>query len=76
MTRLLIATLAILALIPAAASAKTGVPSRVQVPAGHAPFLLAHAIGVHIYACSAITSPARRGRRPTAAPSRPPVSTA
>ena len=53
MTRLLIATLAVLALIPAAASAKTDVPSRVQVPAGHAPFLLAHAIGVQIYACSA-----------------------
>ena len=53
MRRLLIATLAVLALIPAAASAKTDVPSRVQVPAGHAPFLLAHAIGVQIYACSA-----------------------
>jgi hypothetical protein len=28
------------------------VPSRIQVEAGHKPFLLAHAVGVQIYACS------------------------
>jgi hypothetical protein len=50
--RLAIATIAALSLFSSVASAST-VPTRVQVPAGHAPFLLAHAIGVQIYACSA-----------------------
>ena len=45
-----------LALFSAAASASDDdppVPERIQVEAGHKPFLLAHAVGVQIYACSA-----------------------
>ena len=56
MRRLLIATLAVLALSATAAQAHTPeptVPSKIQVPAGHKPFLLAHAVGVQIYACTA-----------------------
>ena len=55
LTALLIAVVASLAL-SATASAHTGtptVPERVQVPTGNQPFLLAHAIGAQIYACSA-----------------------
>jgi hypothetical protein len=49
---LVIATIAALGLFTAVASATT-VPTRIQVPAGHTPVLLAHAIGVQIYACGA-----------------------
>jgi hypothetical protein len=48
--------LAALALVSTAAPApahEPSVPTRIQVPAGHSPFLLAHAIGVQVYACSA-----------------------
>jgi hypothetical protein len=52
MKRLLIATVAALALAsPIAAHAAE--PAKIQVPAGHEPYLLAHAIGVQIYACAA-----------------------
>jgi hypothetical protein len=53
---LLIATIAGLALFSAVASAhadEPAVPARIQVPAGNTPFLLAHALGVQIYACTA-----------------------
>ena len=49
----LAAALASLALVPAAASAATPVPDRIQPPAGHTPFLTVHAIGVQVYACAA-----------------------
>ena len=55
MTRLvsiLGAALAGLALFATVAAADTTVPERIQVPAGHEPYLLAHAAGVQIYACS------------------------
>ena len=48
----LAAALATLALIPAAASAATPVPDRIQPPAGHVPYLTAHAIGVQVYTCA------------------------
>jgi hypothetical protein len=48
----LAAALAALALIPAAASASTPVPDRIQPPAGNTPFLLAHAAGVQVYTCT------------------------
>ena len=52
---LLVATLAGLALAPTALvqAADSPVPTKVQVPAGHKPFLLAHAVGVQIYTCTA-----------------------
>jgi opacity protein-like surface antigen len=52
MKRLLLTTLAVLALSASAAAAQP-VPDRIQVPAGNQPFLLAHAIGVQVYACTA-----------------------
>jgi hypothetical protein len=49
--------LAALALFSAAAASAQaddpGVPERIQVEDGYKPFLLAHAVGVQIYACSA-----------------------
>ena len=60
MSRTLILALAVaagLAVLPAAASARTDAPpvpdDRIQVEDGNQPFLLAHAVGVQIYACSA-----------------------
>ncbi len=53
LTLCLAVAIAGLALFSAVASASTDVPTRVQVPEGNSPFLLAHAIGVQIYACSA-----------------------
>ena len=47
--------IACVALFSADASARSddpAVPTRIQVPDGHKPFLLAHAAGVQIYACS------------------------
>jgi hypothetical protein len=50
--KLLPITLAALALLAPAASAKTPVPADIQPPAGHKQVLTAHAIGVQIYACN------------------------
>jgi hypothetical protein len=47
---LLAVAMTALALVPAGAFAS--VPDRIQPPAGHAPFLLAHAIGVQVYTCA------------------------
>jgi Protein of unknown function (DUF3455) len=49
---LLLSTLAAMALTASVASAQP-VPDRIQVPAGHAPYLQAHAIGAQVYACAA-----------------------
>jgi hypothetical protein len=46
----LAATLAVLALASAAHAAE---PAKIQPPAGNAPYLLAHAVGVQSYACTA-----------------------
>src|SRR5215203_6204546 len=45
--------LALFTTVASARSAEPAVPAKIQVGAGHTPFLLAHAIGVQIYACSA-----------------------
>lgn len=47
------AGLALFSTVASARSAEPAVPAKIQVGAGHTPFLLAHAIGVQIYACSA-----------------------
>ena len=52
MKRLLLLTLAVMALTASAAAAQL-VPDRIQVPAGNEPFLRAHAIGAQVYACTA-----------------------
>ncbi len=53
MKRLLLPlTLAAMALTASVASAQP-VPDRIQVPAGNAPYLQAHAIGAQVYACAA-----------------------
>jgi hypothetical protein len=52
MKRLLLLTLAAMALTASAAAAQP-VPDRIQVPAGNEPFLRAHAIGAQVYACTA-----------------------
>jgi len=52
------ATVALAALAPAAAQARTDapdVPTEIVVPAGHKVSLIAHATGVQIYACNAGT---------------------
>ena len=49
---LLLTTLAALALTASVASAQP-VPDRIQVPAGNAPYMQAHAIGAQVYACAA-----------------------
>jgi Protein of unknown function (DUF3455) len=49
---LLLSTLAAMALTASVASAQP-VPDRIQVPAGNAPYLQAHAIGAQVYACAA-----------------------
>ena len=49
---LLLTTLAAMALTASVASAQP-VPDRIQVPAGNAPYLQAHAIGAQVYACAA-----------------------
>jgi hypothetical protein len=49
---LLLATLAAMALTASVASAQP-VPDRIQVPAGNAPYMQAHAIGAQVYACAA-----------------------
>jgi hypothetical protein len=46
-----IAALALCSSVTAAQAAE--VPAKIQVPAGHTPFLTAHAAGVQIYACAA-----------------------
>jgi Protein of unknown function (DUF3455) len=52
MKRLLLLTLAAMALTASAAAAQP-LPDRIQVPAGNAPYLQAHAIGAQVYACTA-----------------------
>jgi len=52
MKRLLLLTLAAMALTASVASAQP-VPDRIQVPAGNAPYMQAHAIGAQVYACAA-----------------------
>lgn len=53
MKRLLfLTTLAAMALTASVASAQP-VPDRIQVPAGNAPYMQAHAIGAQVYACAA-----------------------
>lgn len=49
---LLLTTLAAMALTASVASAQP-VPDRIQVPAGNAPYMQAHAIGAQVYACAA-----------------------
>jgi len=49
---LLLLTLAAMALTASVASAQP-VPDRIQVPAGNAPYMQAHAIGAQVYACAA-----------------------
>jgi hypothetical protein len=54
MRRLLVGAIASVALLTSAAAAQAAdVPAKIQPPAGHTPFLTAHAIGVQIYACAA-----------------------
>lgn len=48
-----IAGLAVFTSVASAHRAEPTVPAKIQVGAGHKPFLLAHAIGVQIYACTA-----------------------
>jgi len=50
--RLLPITLAAVALLAPAASAKTPIPADIQPPKGHALFKSAHAIGVQTYSCN------------------------
>ena len=52
MKRLLLLTIAAMALTASAAAAQP-VPDRIQVPAGNQPFMQAHAIGAQVYACVA-----------------------
>ena len=52
MKRLLLLTLAAMALTASVASAQP-VPDRIQVPAGNVPYMQAHAIGAQVYACAA-----------------------
>jgi len=52
MKRLLLLTLAAMALTASAAAAQP-VPDRIQVPAGNEPFMQAHAIGAQVYDCVA-----------------------
>ena len=55
---LLLTTLAAMALAASVASAQP-VPDRIQVPAGNAPYLQAHAIGAQVYACAATADGAK-----------------
>jgi hypothetical protein len=54
---LIAAAITALALIPAGASAH--VPDRIEPPAGHTPYMTAHAIGVQIYACASTADGAK-----------------
>ena len=55
---LLLTTLAAVALTASVASAQP-VPDRIQVPAGNAPYMQAHAIGAQVYACAATADGAK-----------------
>jgi len=55
---LLLTTLAAMALAASVASAQP-VPDRIQVPAGNAPYMQAHAIGAQVYACAATADGAK-----------------